>query len=57
MNTSHQQHDALNADELHSACYIDENGNEIRITRDMIEKSCRILVRDQEQKKQPARFS
>lgn len=51
MNTNYHQTDALNADELHSARYIDEDGNEIPITRDMIDKSCRILVRNQEQDK------
>lgn len=32
--------DMLNCDTLHSACYIDENGKEIPITRSMIDRSC-----------------
>lgn len=35
--------DALNADYLHSAFVIDKEGNEIRITRDMIIASCNQL--------------
>ena len=35
--------DVLNLDELHSAYLIDDNGNEIRITREMIERSCEQL--------------
>ena len=46
----HRQKDALNADYLHSAFIIDENGNEIRITRDMIKESCRQLVANDEAK-------
>jgi hypothetical protein len=43
MNTNQYQPpalDALNADYLHSAFIIDKEGNEIRITRDMITESC-----------------
>lgn len=36
--------DALNADYLHSAFIIDKEGNEIRITRDMITASCHHLA-------------
>ena len=35
--------DALNCDRLHQAFIIDNQGNEIPITRDMIEKSCDML--------------
>ena len=41
------QNDALNADYLHSAFIIDEQGNEVRITRDMIEESCDQLTSEE----------
>lgn len=47
MATIHTQQpaiDALNADYLHSAFIIDKEGNEIRITRDMIAESCNRLA-------------
>ena len=43
--------DALNADALHSAFIIDKEGNEIRITREMIVASCNKLFSNEE--KQP----
>lgn len=46
----HRQKDALNADYLHSAFIIDEHGNEVRITRDMITESCKQLVASDEAK-------
>lgn len=39
MNTEPKSKDLLNADELHSAFFIDEHGNEIPITREMIEQA------------------
>ncbi len=52
MKTAHHQRqkDALNADYLHSAYIIDEHGNEVRITRDMITESCKQLVAPNEVK-------
>lgn len=44
MNSSKQTSDALNADELHLANVIDEHGQEVAITRDMIEQSLEELV-------------
>lgn len=46
MNQSKQTTDALNADELHRANIIDEHGQEIAITRDMIEQSIEELISD-----------
>ena len=43
MNVRQHTNDALNADALHSACLIDENGKEVPITRDMIRHSCQQL--------------
>lgn len=39
-----QTDDVLNADELHCAFLIDEHGNEVPITRDMIDSSCNGLA-------------
>lgn len=46
MTATHKQPvlDALNADYLHSAFIIDKEGNEIRITRDMIVACCNQLA-------------
>lgn len=44
MNTEQRLTDVLNADELHCAFLIDEDGNEIPITRDMIDLSCEGLA-------------
>ena len=46
-NQSHITDDALNADYLHSAYLIDEEGNEVRITRSMILDSCNQLTSDE----------
>mgnify|MGYP003499914804 CR=1 FL=1 len=42
MNTAQhlQLTDVLNADDLHCAFLIDEQGNEIMITREMIDQAC-----------------
>ena len=45
MKTAHQYlNDVLNADELHCAFFIDEEGNEIPITREMIDRACEGLA-------------
>lgn len=35
--------DILNADTLHQACIINKRGEEVPITRDMINRSCELL--------------
>lgn len=52
MATTHDQpvNDALNADFLHSAYIIDKEGNEIRITRDMIIACCNNLFSNEDKK-------
>lgn len=41
MNTAHQYlKDVLNADELHCAFLVDDEGNEVPITREMIDNAC-----------------
>ena len=42
MKTPNQ--DILNADDMHSAFIVDEQGNEIPITREMIDSSCEQLI-------------
>ncbi|NRB42479.1 MAG: hypothetical protein HRU20_29085 [Pseudomonadales bacterium] len=45
--TNNQQHtntDWLNCDSLHQACFIDNDGIEIPITRAMIDHSCDVLT-------------
>ena len=45
--------DVLNADDMHSACLVDENGKEIPITRQMIENSCQQLSAEHQDLKKP----
>ena len=54
MTTAHHQPsiDALNADYLHSAFVVDNEGNEIRITRDMILACCNKLASNEAKKPQ-----
>lgn len=45
-NTPPPCQDALNADSLHQAAFVDENGHEQTITRDMIEQAIDQLADD-----------
>ena len=45
-----QAMDLLNADTMHTACVIDDEGNEIPITREMIDASCQLLEQKSQSK-------